>query len=308
METVSTHLVTGAGGYTGAYVARRLLDQGHRVRTLTRVPASVTGFGDAPVVAFAYDFDDPDRLVEAFDGVDTFYNTYWVRFRYRGVSHEDAVARSRALVEAAAKAGVRRIVHVSIMNPDVASPYVYHRGKALVEQAVQESGMRFAILRPSALFGGPEVLLNNVAWLLRHLHVFTVPGDGRYLIRPTHVEDLADLMVALGPTDDDVVRNAGGPETFEFGALVRQIRDAIGARALVVDAPRALVLPLTRMVNAITRDVTVHPDELDSLMQGLASCDGPRAGDRRYTDFLTEHAATYGRSYAHEVRRNYSGS
>ena len=307
-ELVGIDLVTGAGGYTGSYVARRLLDRGRRVRTLTRVPSSVTGYDDEPVEAFAYAFDDMDRLGQAFDGVDTFYNTYWVRFRHGAVDHDVAVAHSRSLVGAAAKAGVRRIVHVSIMNPDAASPYPYHRGKALVEQAVQESGIPFAIVRPSALFGGNEVLLNNVAWLLRRLHVFTVPGDGRYPIRPTHVEDVADLMVTLGAGDDDVVRNAGGPETFEFGALVRLIRDAIGARALVVDAPRALVRPLTGLVNAITRDVTVHPDELDTLMQGLASCDGPPAGERRYTDFLREHAATYGRTYAHEVRRNYSGT
>ncbi len=198
------------------------------------------------------------------------------------------------------------MVHVSIMNPDVASPYTYHRGKALVEQAVRDSGMSYAILRPSVLFGGAETLLNNVAWLLRHLHAFTVPGDGHYLVRPTHVEDLADLMVALGGGDDDVVRNAGGPETFEFGALVRLIRDTTGARAVVVDAPRALVLPLTRLVNLVTGDVTVHPAELDSLMAGLASCDGPAAGERRYTDFLAEHAGGYGRTYTNEVRRNFA--
>ena len=300
---MTTDLVTGANGYTGAYVARRLADAGRRVRTLTREPTSVA----APVEAFRYAFDDPDRLAAAFDGVDTFYNTYWVRFGRGGATHELAVANSRALVAAAARAGVRRTVHVSIMNPDVASPYSYHRGKAVVEQAVRDSGMGYAIVRPSVLFGGDEVLLNNVAWLLRHLHVFTVPGDGSYPVRPTHVEDLADLMVALGGDDDDVVRNAGGPETFEFGALVRLIREATGARALVADAPRALVLPLTRLVDVVTGDVTVHPAELDSLMAGLASCDGPSAGERRYTDFLAEHAADYGRTYRNEVRRNFAG-
>ncbi len=301
---MTTDLVTGANGYSGAYVARRLVDSGRHVRTLTRDPASAVG----PVEALPYRFDDLDRLTAAFDGVDTFYNTYWVRFGRGGATHESAVANSRLLVAAAARAGVRRMVHVSIMNPDPASPYTYHRGKAQVEQAVRDSGMGYAIVRPSVLFGGAETLLNNVAWLLRHLHAFTVPGDGRYPVRPTHVEDLADLMVGLGGGTDDVVRNAGGPETFEFGALVRLIRDAIGANAVVVHAPRALVLPLTRVVNLVTRDVTVHPAELDSLMEGLASCDGPPAGGRRYSDFLAEHAGSYGRTYANEVRRNFAGA
>ncbi len=300
---MTTNLVTGANGYTGRYVARRLLDLGHHVRTLTRDPATVA----APIQAFPYTMADPNRLAAAFDGVDTFYNTYWVRFRRGATTHDVAVENSRTLVEAAAAAGVRRIVHVSIMNPDAGSRYTYHRGKALVEDAVRASGMSYAIVRPSVMFGGPEVLLSNVAWLLRRMPLFTVPGDGRYLIRPTHVEDLADLMVRLGTAGrDDVVQNAGGPETFEFGKLVRFIRDTIGARSWVVRSPRALVVPATKVLSRITGDVVVHPEELDALMAGLASCDGPPAGDRRYTDFLRSVRHEYGRHYTNEVRRNFT--
>jgi len=298
---MTTDLVTGTNGYSGAYVARRLIGAGHQVRTLTRDPGSVA----APVEAHAYAFDDPDALAAAFEGVDTFYNTYWVRFSRGATNHDVAVDNSRALIAAAARAGVRRMVHVSIMKPGLDSPYPYQRGKAVVEEAVKDSGMSYAIVRPSVLFGGPEVLLSNIAWLLRRFHAFTVPGDGRYQLRPTHVCDLADLMVGLGSGSDDVVRDAGGPETFEFGALVRMIRDAIGVRALVVNAPRGLVYPLTRLIGVITGDVTVHPTELDALMDGLATCDGPAAGERRYTDFLAANAADYGRAYTNEVRRNF---
>jgi len=298
---MTLHLVTGTNGYSGAHVARRLIHAGHQVRTLTRDPGSVA----VPVEAFAYAFDDPGALTAAFEGVDTFYNTYWVRYSHGATTHDVAVANSLALIEAAARAGVRRMVHVSIMKPSIDSPYPYQRGKAVVEAAVRASGMSYAIVRPSVLFGGPEVLLSNIAWLLRRFHAFTVPGNGRYHVRPTHVDDLADLMVHLGAGNADVVRDAGGPETFEFGALVRLIRDAIAVRALIVNAPRRLVFPLTRLIGLITGDVTVHPTELDAMMDGLATCDGPPAGNRRYTDFLAEHAATYGREYTNEVRRNF---
>jgi NADH dehydrogenase len=296
-----TDLVTGTNGYSGAYVARLLLAQDRRVRTLTRDPSTVGG----PIQAFAYRFDDPDAMSAAFEGVDTFYNTYWVRFGRGSVDHGVAVRNSRALIDAAAAAGVRRMVHVSIMQPSLDSPYTYQRGKAQVEEAVMASGMDYAIVRPSVLFGGDEILLNNVAWLLRHLHLFAVPGDGRYPIRPTHVEDLAELMVRLGADRGAVVRDAGGPETFAFGDLVRRIAAATRARALVVDLPRVLVLPLIAVVNRITGDVTLHGEELDALMDGLASCGGEPAGQRRFSDFLTAHAATYGRRYASEVGRNY---
>lgn len=300
----TTDLVTGATGYSGSYVAHRLLERDRSVRTLTRHTADVP----ASIAASPYRFDDPDTMLDAFDGVDTFYNTYWVRFGRGDVTHDDAVRNSLALVDTAARAGVRRMVHVSIMNPSVDSEYSYQRGKALVEQAVQASGMEYAILRPSVFFGGSDILLNNVAWLLKHLHVFAVPGDGRYPIRPTHVEDFADLMVELGQSSDSVVRNAGGPEIFEFGELVRLIRDAIGARALVVNLPTAAVMPLVSVVNRLTGDVTVHREELDALMGGLASCEGKPAGSRRLTDFLAERGRDFGNHYASEVRRNYDVS
>ncbi len=297
-------LVTGATGYSGSYVARRLIEHGRQVRTLTRDADNVP----APIDASRYRFDDPEQMVQAFRGVDTFYNTYWVRFGRGSFTHDDAVRNSIALVDAAATAGVRRMVHVSIMQPDVDSPYSYQRGKALVERAVKDSGMEFAIVRPSVLFGGGDILLNNVAWLLRHLHVFAVPGDGRCPIRPTHVEDFADLMVELGSASGSVVRNAGGPETFEFGELVRLLRSATGARAAVVDLPKAVVLPMISIVNRITGDVTLHREELDALMDGLASCDGEPAGHRTLTEHLSSHGHALGVRYASEVARNYDVS
>lgn len=295
-------LVTGATGYSGSYVSRQLMDQGRHVRTLTREPADVP----APIEAFAYRFDAPTEMAEAFRGADTFYNTYWVRFGRGSFTHDDAVRNSLALVDTAASAGVRRMVHVSIMNPDIDSPYSYHRGKAVVERAVRESGMEYAIARPSVLFGGGDILINNMAWLLRHLHVFAVPGDGRYEVRPTHVEDFADLMVSLGSSDESVVRDAGGPETFTFGELVRLIKDSVGAKALVVDLPKQLVLPMISVVNRITGDVTIHREELDALMDGLASCGGEPAGPRRLSDFLVAHSDDLGSLYASEVARNYT--
>ena len=294
-------LVTGATGYSGSYVARRLLDRGRRVRTLTRHTLGVPD----PIEASPYRFDEPDLMLEAFRGVDTFYNTYWVRFSRGTVTHDDAVRNSVALVDAAASAGVRRMVHVSIMHPDLDSPYSYHRGKALVEQAVIASGMEYAIVRPSVLFGGADILLNNIAWLVRNLHVFAVPGDGRYPVRPTHVEDLADLMVRLGSAKESVVLDAGGPDVFAFGELVRLIRDAVGAKALVVDLPKPVVLPLIELVNRLTGDVTIHREELDALMDGLASCDGEPAGPRRLVDHLAASGRAFGARYESEVARNF---
>ena len=174
-------VVTGAFSYSGAVIASELQAAGHRVRTLTGHPGRAPA-GTAIEVR-PLDFTDPAGLTESLRGARALVNTYWVRFAHGQVSHEIAVARSRVLFQAAAEAGVRRVVHVSITHPDADSPYPYFRGKAAVEQALADLGLPHTVLRPAILFGGNGVLINNIAWLLRHLPVFAVGGTGEYRIR-----------------------------------------------------------------------------------------------------------------------------
>ena len=110
------HVVTGAFGYSGKYIARRLLDEGHRVRTLTNSPGRANPFG-GDVEALPYRFDDGEKLVEALRGARVLYNTYWVRFNHADFRHATAVENTLRLFDAARKAGVGRVVHVSITNP-----------------------------------------------------------------------------------------------------------------------------------------------------------------------------------------------
>jgi NADH dehydrogenase len=232
----SFDVVTGAFSYSGAAIARELQAAGRPVRTLTNHPGrapkspetAVTG-GDIEVRPL--DFADPAALAESMRGAGTLYNTYWVRFAHGSVDHPVAVARSRVLFQAAAEAGVRRIVHVSITNPSADSPYPYFRGKAAVEQALGDLGVSHAVLRPAVLFGGNGVLINNIAWLLRHLPVFAVGGTGEYRLRPIHVNDLARLAVRAGDSAVTEVIDAVGPERPTFLALVQTIRAAVGSRS-----------------------------------------------------------------------------
>ena len=119
------------------------------------------------------------------------YNTYWVRFNYGSFSHAAAVENTLALFAAARQAGVGRVVHLSIANPSEDSPLEYFRCKARLERALRESGLSYAILRPTVLFGGQDILINNIAWMLRRLPVLGVFGDGRYRLQPIYVDDLA---------------------------------------------------------------------------------------------------------------------
>ncbi|HEX3195412.1 MAG TPA: hypothetical protein VHS30_37085, partial [Streptosporangiaceae bacterium] len=121
-------VVTGAFSYSGAAIARELQAAGRPVRTLTghpgRAPKSPeTAVAGGDIEVRPLDFADPAALTESMRGAGTLYNTYWVRFARGDVDHPVAVTRSRVLFQAAAAAGVRRIVHVSITNPSADSPY-----------------------------------------------------------------------------------------------------------------------------------------------------------------------------------------
>ena len=173
-------VVTGAFSYSGRAIARALIAKGRSVRTVTGHPDRGVGHPDIEVRPL--DFDDQLGLVESLRGATTLYNTYWVRFAHRQIDHELAVANSRTLFLAAKRAGVQRIVHISITNPSIESPFPYFKGKALVERALAESDVSYAVLRPAILFGGDGVLINNIAWLLRRLPVF---GDQHPGTRPS---------------------------------------------------------------------------------------------------------------------------
>jgi NADH dehydrogenase len=145
--TTNRHAVTGAFGYSGQQIAKRLLDRDCEVVTLTNKPQQQQLFGQ-PITTFPLAFDSPDQLARSLEGVQVFYNTYWVRFNHKNFTHTDGIRNSGILFEAAKRAGVRRIVHVSIANPSEDSPFEYYRGKALIENKLQEVGVPHSILRP----------------------------------------------------------------------------------------------------------------------------------------------------------------
>ncbi|HET6865818.1 MAG TPA: NAD(P)H-binding protein, partial [Solirubrobacteraceae bacterium] len=297
-------VVTGAFSHTGAHIAQRLLERGREVRTLTFHPERAHQLRDR-IVALPYRFDDPLALARSLEGVTTLYNTYWVRFDHGSASFGGAIANSRALFHAARRAGVQRIVHISIANPSADSPLPYYRGKALVEHALAETGVPFAVVRPTWIFGGRhEILANNIAWILRHVPLFAVAGDGRYPVQPVHIDDLAEICLNAAETPADVIRDAAGPETLPFIELVRAIRRATGSHSPVLRVPAPVLSTAARLLGLILGDVVLTPQEIRGLTSGLLVSHDPPVGRIAFTDWLRDHHASLGRAYANELRRH----
>jgi uncharacterized protein YbjT (DUF2867 family) len=302
MTRRETHAVTGAFGSSGQYIAKSLLAEKYRVIALTNSTHRKNPFGGT-VEAFPFNFDQPKKLRQSLEGVSVLYNTYWVRFNHKTFTHADAVRNTEVLFKIAKQAGVQRIVHVSITNPSEHSPFEYFRGKARLEKVLQESSISYAILRPTVIFGKGGILVNNIAWALRHLPVFGVFGDGQYKLQPIYVEDLAALAVEQGKSRENVIINAIGPETFTYRGLVEQIGDIIGKRRSIISVPPFFGYWTGWVLGKLVNDVVITKEEIAGLMANLLYVDAPPVGKTKLTNWARRHADTLGLKYLSELAR-----
>ena len=296
--------VTGSFGFTGRVLTERLLAAGHDVVTLSRR----SGAGDplaARIAVRPLRPDRPEELAKALSGVDILFNTYWLRFPRGNASFEGAVANSAALLAAAREAGVRRVVHVSVVNAaaDAGTPYV--RAKAALEAIVRSSGLEWAIVRPTLTYGPDDILINNLAWALRRLPVYGVPGLGRYTVQPVHVDDVARICVEAGSGPAGVVLDAAGPETMQYRELVDRVRSAVASRSLVIPMPAPVVLAAARILGLIVRDVVLTRDEIRELTSSLLTSHEPARGEIQISEWLPANADGLGRRWSSELARNY---
>lgn len=298
------NVVTGAFGYIGRYIAGHLLESGEAVKTITTHLDKPNPLG-ATVEALPYNFDRPNELAASLRGATTLYNTYWVRFEYGGATFQQAVRNTVTLFECAKRAGVERIVHISVTNASIESRLPYYRGKALQEQALIDSRVPYAIVRPTLVFGKEDILVNNIAWLIRKFPTFPIFGSGEYKLQPVYVGDLAALAVACARDSRSTVLDAIGPETFTFEQFVKLLAVKIKPGVKLVHMPPAIGIALGHAIGLIVRDVPLTKDELRGLMDGMLTSEQAPNGSTRFTEWLDAHKDEIGSSYSSELGRHF---
>jgi len=296
------HVVTGAFGYSGKYIAKRLIDSGYSVRTLTNSVNRFNPFGDK-VEVYPFNFDSHEKLTESLKGADVLYNTYWVRFNHSNFKHASAVENTLRLFDAAKNAGIRRIVHISITNPSESSNLEYFKGKARLEKALIESGISYAILRPTVLYGKEDILINNIAWIIRNFPSVAIFGKGDYRLQPIYVDDLAALAVEQGMKNENIIIDAIGPETFTYRALIEKIGEIIGVQRPIISVPDSIGYIAGWIIGKFMGDVLITWEEIKGLKADLLYSNAPPAGKTKMTDWARSNASTLGLKYASELAR-----
>lgn len=302
--TQGFEVVTGAFSFTGRFIARRLLEQEKQVKTLTNHPRRA-GAEDIKAEVAPLQFTDREALVDSLRGADVLYNTYWVRFHHGRVRFGDAVANTRILLGAARDAGVRKVVHISVSNPAEDSPLDYYAGKARAERAVRESGLAWAIVRPTLVFGQGDILINNIAWLLRRLPLFGIPGRGDYRLQPVAGEDVAEIATWAAEQVGPVIVDAAGPDVIYYSEMVESIAIAVGRHPRFVYVSPRNALRAAKIIGRMVNDVMLNEPELEGLMQELlVSRERPR-GTQSLDNWLLANADRVGQAYASELDRHW---
>ncbi|MBN2663878.1 MAG: NmrA family NAD(P)-binding protein [Bacteroidales bacterium] len=294
--------ITGAFGYSGKYTTQKLLKKGYKVQTITNSLNKKNPFGNKIEVS-KLEFKNPEKFTEILQGTDVLINTYWVRFNHKKFTHNKAVENTKIMLDAAKKAGVKKIVHVSITNPDKNSDLEYFKGKAELEEYLKQTAIPFSIVRPAVLFGEQDILINNIAWMIRHMPIMGIFGKGEYKIQPIYVHDFAELLIKEAENEQNNIVNAIGAETFTYNELVKTIAKIIGSKKPIINVSPWLGYWVGKIISSIKKDVTITRPEIKGLMDNLLYVDDEPAGKTKLTDWAEKNKNTLGKTYSNELSR-----
>ena len=304
MVVSDTNVVTGAFGYIGRYITAQLLDSGWAVKTITTHTDKPNPFGER-VKAFPYNFNRPELLRETLQGAETLYNTYWVRFKHGSTTFSQAVRNTEILFQCAAEAGIQKIIQISVTNASSDSPLPYYHGKALQEEALKRCGIPYAIIRPTLVFGKEDILVNNIAWLIRKFPLFPIFGDGQYRVQLVYVDDLATIAIESAGQTGNLTIDAIGPEETTFEAFVRLIAKTLSRNVVFVRTPPGLGIYLGKVIGLALQDVILTKAELDGLMTNMLTSDQGPTGKTRFSAWLEENKHSVGSAYSSELARHF---
>ena len=277
-------LVTGGTGFVGGHVVRALLDAGKPVRCLVRDPGragELEGLGSELVEG---DMTEPETLRGAVEGVESVVHLVAIRQGKRSEFEAVMSRGTRALLDEARRAGVRRFVHMSALGTTEETKDIvpYYGAKWDMEQAVRGSGLPHVIFRPSFVFAPDGGILPTFRKLAKLTPVTPIAGSGEQRLQPIWAEDLAACFVRA--LDDDGVTNRtlelGGPDVVSWNTLWERLKQALGVRRPSLHVPMALMRANALVTERLPGNIPLTRDLLKMMEVGdnvVTGDDGARA-------------------------------
>jgi len=291
--------LTGASGFVGSHMLRRLLGDGHQVRVLVhRCRALTSDSSFTPrVEEVEGDITSPTVRNQAA-GCDAVINLVGI-IQERGRSTFEAVHHlgTMNLVEAARAGGVKRFVQMSALGARPKDASLYHTTKFAGEEEVRNSGIPAVILRPSLIFGPGSAFVNQMVSVMRAAPLLRpIPGTGKYRFRPVHVDDVVECFIQslTNEAASGQTVNLVGGEELTLDEIGDEIASCLGVRKSVLHVPLPLMKAAATFFSFLPMKAPVTQVQLRMLVEGSTADPEPmkkifgidpigfRAGLRKY--------------------------
>ena len=262
-----TVLVTGGTGALGAILANRLANEGLAVRVFSR---RATEAGLSPVILpFDGDIRDRAALADALNGVDAIVHLAGILRESVQAQTFDGVFRegTAAVIDAARRAGARRLIHVTGFGADPNSNDAFTRARGLAETATESSDLEWTIVRPSVIFGLRGSMFDRMAQSLKQTAPFAFVPRKNGMFQPLWRDDIADVIVATLRDNSTVghVYVLGGPDAWSYTDLVRQALRRLRLKRIILPLPAPVLLTGASLPRMIGKQAMVTPSELRQL-------------------------------------------
>ncbi|MEW6408929.1 MAG: complex I NDUFA9 subunit family protein [Nitrospirota bacterium] len=262
-------LVTGATGFVGGHLIKRLIAEGYKIRCLVRDPSKASMIISAGAEPVTGDISEPESLKEAVSGVEKVIHLVGIIQEGKGFTFKSVhVDGTKNLIEVSKNGGVRFFYYQSALGASKDGKTEYFRTKWEAEEIVQGSGLSYTIFRPSIIYGASDKFTLKLMDILRKTPVMPIFGSGDSLLQPIYIDDLITCIIKV--LEDQQYHNRifeiGGPEHITYEDIVNAIQQAIGKERMKLHIPVNILKPGIKFLEEILSTPPITTDQLTMLM------------------------------------------
>jgi NADH dehydrogenase len=263
-------LVTGATGFVGGHLVKRLRKDGLRIRAVVRTPAKAQALADLGVEVVPGDISDRASLEAAAAGIERVIHLVGIIQEAPGATFQSVhVDGTRNLLDASKKAGVRHVMYQSALGTRPNAKSRYHQTKWEAEELVSKCGIPFTILRPSLIYGPGDQFTLRLAEMIRLSPFLPVIGSGRSRIQPIFIDDVVECIRKIVTSDSYLNESykIGGPEELTYEKVTKAIAGALGVDRPVVHMPLFFMRTMAKVAETVLPKPPVTTDQLIMLQE-----------------------------------------